>query len=186
MGTVEQVPARETPRRGMFAGLKLRGEVDSQGDLGRDSGETQASAPRSSFTGLKLGLGQGREAPASERNAGGLVEAVEGYARAFADAERMRAAQLPVLPHQALALQQAIERLDATDRRVGQDLRSALDRNPALAAGGSENRAALTAAIEHERKVRQDPALRAERYVERWGKLEEAHDADRHGKGGWN
>jgi len=108
---------------------------------------------------------------------------VEGYARAFADAERMRAARLPVLPHQELALQQAGERLDATDRQVGQDLRSALDRNPGLAVGGSENRAALTAAIDRERKVRENPGLRAERYVERWGKLEEAHDADRYGKG---
>ncbi len=28
---------------------------------------------------------------------------MEGYARAFADAERMRAARLPILSHQALA-----------------------------------------------------------------------------------
>ncbi len=40
------------------------------------------------------------------------------------------------------------------------------------------------AAINHERQVREDPGLRAERYVERWGKLEQARDADRHGKGG--
>ncbi len=149
----------------------------------RDGAEGQAQAQRSPFAGLRIGQEQGGAAPASGQQSGGLEQAVEGYARAFADAERMRAARLPVLPHQELALQQAGKRLDAADRQVGQDLRSALDRNPGLAAGRSENRAALMAAIDRERKVHEDPGLRAERYVERWGKLEEADDADRYGKG---
>jgi len=168
----------------MFSGLKLGGGADRGQERVRDGAEGQAQAQRSRpSAGLRIGQEQGGAAPASGQQSGGLEQAVEGYARAFADAERMRTARLPVLAHQALALQQASERLDATDRRVGQDLRSALDRNPGLAADGNENRAALTAAIDHERRVREDPGLRAERYVERWGKLEEAHDADRYGRG---
>ncbi len=174
---------REPPQRGMFSGLKLGGGAARDQERVRDGAEEQVQAPRSTFAGLRIGQELDGAAPASGQQSGGLEQAVEGYARAFADGERMRTARLPVLPHQELALQRAGERLDAGDRQVGQDLRSALDRNPGLAAGGNENRAALTAAIDRERKVREDPGLRAERYVERWGKLEEAHDADRHGKG---
>jgi len=177
------VSEREPPQRGMFSGLKLGSGADRGQERVRDGAERQAQAQRSPFAGLRIGQEQGGAAPASRQQSEGLEQAVEGYARAFADAERMRAARLPVLAHQELALQQAGQRLDATDRQVGQDLRSALERNPGLAAGGSENRAALTASIDRERKVRQDPALRAERYVERWGKLEQARDADRYGKG---
>jgi len=179
----KEASEREAPQRGMFSGLKLGGGADRGQERVRDGAERQAQAQRSPFAGLRIGQEQGGAAPASGQQSGGLEQAVEGYARAFADAERMRAARLPVLAHQELALQQAGERLDAADRQVGQDLRSALDRNPGLAAGGSENRAALMAAIDRERKVHEDPGLRAERYVERWGKLEEAHDADRYGKG---
>ncbi len=177
------VSEREPPQRGMFSGLKLGGGADRGQERVRDGAEGQAQAQRSPFAGLRIGQEQGGAAPASGQQSGRLEQAVEGYARAFADAERMRAARLPVLAHQELTLQQAGERLDAADRQVGQDLRSALDRNRGLAAGGSDNRAVLMAAIDHERAVREDPGLRAERYVERWGKLEEAHDADRYGKG---
>ncbi len=179
----KEASEREAPQRGMFSGLKLGGGAARGQERVRDGAAGQAQAQRSPFAGLRIGQEQGGAAPASGPQSGGLEQAVEGYARAFADAERMRAARLPVLAHQELALQQAGERLDATDRQVGQDLRSALGRSPGLAAGGSENRAALTSAIDRERKVREDPGLRAERYVERWGKLEEAHDADRYGKG---
>jgi len=178
----KEASEREAPQRGMFSGLKLGDDAAGGQERVRDGAEGQAQAQRSPFAGLRIGQEQGGAAPASGQS-GGLEQAVEGYARAFADAERMRAARLPVLPHQELTLQQAGERLDAADRQVGQDLRSALERNPGLAAGGSQNQAALTAAIDRERKFREDPGLRAERYVERWGKLEEAHDADRYGKG---
>jgi len=181
--TAEQGSESETPRRGVFSGLKLRGGIRDDPERVRDGAEGQVQAPPSTFTGLRISREQGRGAPTSGQQSGGLEQAVEGYARAFADAERMRAERLPVLAHQEFALQRSSQGLDGIDRQVGQDLRSVLERNPGLAAGGSENRAALTAAIDRERKVRQDPALRAERYVERWGKLEEAHDADRHGKG---
>jgi len=179
----KEASEREAPQRGMFSGLKLGGGAARGQERVRDGAEAQAQAQRSPFAGLRIGQEQGGAAPASGQQSGALEQAVEGYARAFADAERMRAARLPVLAHQELALQQAGERLDEADRQLGQDLRSALDRNPGLAAGGSENRTALTTALDHERKVHEDPGLRAERYVERWGKLEEAHDADRYGKG---
>ncbi|MBL7478350.1 hypothetical protein I4I25_21580, partial [Bacillus paralicheniformis] len=42
-----------------------------------------------------------------------LSRAVDGYVAAFADAARMRRADLPVLPHQDKALAEAAARLDA-------------------------------------------------------------------------
>ena len=71
-----------------------------------------------------------------------LTAEADGYVRAFADAERMRAARLPVLPHQELALSRAGARLTATDPELAQDLRSTLERAPVLAQGRERRRPA--------------------------------------------
>ncbi len=180
----ESGPEGTTPRRSPFAGLKLERRGDGERGPAQDGQAERAAVPSGAFARLRLGRDGGGEAvprPAPDRRG----EAVVGYARAFADAERMRAAALPVLPHQEIALRQAGERLDAVDPDTGRDLRSALGREPGLAAGARtpEGRAALTAAVEQEARVRQDPDVRAERYVERWRDLEEARAAERHGSG---
>lgn len=107
-----------------------------------------------------------------------LTAAVDGYARAFADGERMRTAGLSVLPHQEVALARAGERLEAADRTMAGDLRSALEWRPELAGDldTREGRAALMGAVAHERRVRETPELRAERYVETWTKLKAERD----------
>ena len=153
-------PARQraTPQRGMFAGLKLEGSADRRPDRPETAQEAGQSV---------------RAAPDQELASTRLAAAVDGYVRAFADAERMRAADLPVLPHQAQALSRACERLSAIDMGVAGDLRTALERQPQLAAGIGmrEGRAALMDAVSHERRVRETPELRAGRYVESWGRL---------------
>jgi len=170
-GMAEAASERATPRRGLFAGLKLGGGAGGERGPARDGHPERVAMPRGAFAGLKLRR-DGRAAVGSLRPAPDrLGEAMAGYARAFADAARMRVAKLPVLPHQEIALRQAGARLDALDRDKGRDLRSALECAPGLAAraGSGEGRAALTAAVERESRVRQDPGLRAERYAERWG-----------------
>ena len=174
LATAEPVPERSAVRRGVFAGLKLRGSADEKPGVIRDNGVERMDVPRNALAGLGIGRDGEAEVPRPVTNE--RDEAVAGYAKAFADAERMRAAKLPVLPHQEIALGRAGERLDAVDQEAGRDLRSALELEPGLAARAStgQGRAALTAALEREGQVRQDPALRAERYVERWRDLEKA------------
>jgi len=106
-----------------------------------------------------------------------LTEGVRGYARAFADVERMVRSGLPVLPHQEIALKRADAALSAVSLEVSHDLRSALSRELGLAGridqpGGME---AIGKAIAHENQVRLDPRLRAERFVEQWTGLKARH-----------
>ncbi len=101
-------------------------------------------------------------------------KAIERYARAAADMDRMRAKGLPVLAHQSQALRDAGDQLDRTRPHAARDLASALERDPRLgqdAAAGNTGGAAR--AMETERQVRVDPEKRAERFVETWRGLQQ-------------
>jgi Ti-type conjugative transfer relaxase TraA len=116
-------------------------------------------------------------APAAALQRQELTEGVRGYARAFADVERMRRDGLPVLPHQDVALKRAEKALAAASPEAGVDLRSALSRQRGLAGrvdqpGGME---AIGGALAREGQVRRDPLLRAERFVESWTRLKTQH-----------
>jgi hypothetical protein len=113
------------PRRSLFAGLKL--------DAARsDPVATQTVSP----------------APLDRDGATDqLARSVGAYARAWADADRMRQAGFPGLPHQTTALAQAGQVVDAQRPRLGQDLDAALTRTPELAQRAGTN-AGLTALIE--------------------------------------
>ena len=65
---------------------------------------------------------------------------MSGYAEAWRDAERMRTAGLPVLPHQAQELTRAGAALDAQRSHGAADLAAAFKRTPGLdrAIGRSE------------------------------------------------
>ena len=77
-----------------------------------------------------------------DREADRLVQSVGTYARAWSDAERMRQAGLPVLPHQTAALAQADRALETQLPGFGQDLQVALTHAPRLAQGaGTDSRA---------------------------------------------
>lgn len=112
-----------------------------------------------------------------------LTEGVRGYARAFADMERMRRDGLPVLPHQDIAFKRAEKALSAASPEAAQDLRSALSRQRGFAGRVDQpgGLAAIGKAMAHEGQVRRDPQLRAERFVESWTRLKTQHAE----LGGW-
>jgi Ti-type conjugative transfer relaxase TraA len=177
-----QAQAAERPvrKRGMFAGLKL------------DSG--RAPVP-----------GEARAAPAGETERGCLLQAAEGYARALADAARMRDLGLPIVEHQKVALQKSgaaarrrrrggaprphPQRAPAKTRggpppppRPGstRELRAALQHDPATRRAltdskGPERAARLVAGMERERAAQLDPHVRAARLVGQWNGLEQEH-----------
>ncbi len=146
-------------RRGRFAGLKL--------GMGRQT-------ERGVFEGVRLTAGERTPEPAARE---GLDRAVERYARAWGDAARMEAEGLPVLEAQKAALRQAGAALEAVRPGAERDLVSALEHQPAVRQAmaelqGAERAARLVAGIAQEGRVRQEPALRAERLVKVWGGLE--------------
>jgi hypothetical protein len=144
------------PRRGLFAGLKL--------ETGRPE---VVPAPAAAPAVTK-----------QDREAGRLVRSVGDYARAWSDAERMREAGLPVLPHQAAALAQADHVLDGQLPGFGQDLQAALTQAPRLAqgAGTDAGLAALITAGRAARAERETLDARAREAVRAWGKLERAYE----------
>jgi Ti-type conjugative transfer relaxase TraA len=152
------------PRRGKFAGLKL-GAGRAASDPGRASAEPPL--PRAS-----------QPQPAETVDAQ-PARALGDYARAWSDAERMERAGLPVLPHQALALERAGQALEATMTGLSRDVRAALARAPELAhgTGQPEGMAALGRAVEGERRDRLALEARGRGTVRAWNALERDYEA---------
>jgi Ti-type conjugative transfer relaxase TraA len=152
----------------------------------------RAAAPeqkRSMFDGLKLNTARAPQerAPAMPPPAQGLEQAVDRYARAWTDAERMRSEKLPVLEYQKRELSEAGAALDAAKPGATQDLQNALRHEPHTWRAmkqlrGPERASELVAAIRHEDRVRHDPNLQAERLVKEWKGLEARHEK----LNGWN
>jgi Ti-type conjugative transfer relaxase TraA len=148
----EILKAQGDPKRGTFADFKPRARTERQPDKGKDRALS----------------------PTMRRD---LAEGVGGYARAFGDVQRMRARDLPVLPHQDQALREAGDALERASPSAARDLRTALERRPGLASaidqpGGLE---ATFKAMTREAQVRADPQLRAERFVADWKALGARH-----------
>lgn len=97
------------------------------------------------------------EAPiAREPGQGSLSQsrAIERFARATTDIERMRGKGLPVLPHQEQALAKAGDALDQTRPHAARDLASAIARNAQLARDAAEGKTGGAAkAMAHEAHV---------------------------------
>ena len=160
-----------------------------------------ASAGRDRFKGLKLGAERSalqREAfekvhlavpehsltptrSLAEREAAAeLNRCMDRYARAWSDAWRMQAQELPILEHQKLALREAGMALDRVRPGTTQALTRALEYEPATAQAmtqlqGRERTVQLLAGVEHEGRVQADPSLKAGRVVKVWNKLEAQH-----------
>jgi Ti-type conjugative transfer relaxase TraA len=142
----------------------------------------RAAAPeqrRGMFDGIKLNTARVAQerAPAMPSPAQGLDQAVDRYARAWTDAERMRTEKLPVLEYQKRELSEAGTALDAAKQGATQDLQNALHYEPQTWRAmkqlrGPERTSELVAAIRHEDRVRRDPNLQAERLVKEWKGLE--------------
>jgi len=102
-----------------------------------------------------------------------LEQAVERYARATAEIDRMTSQQLPALEYQKTAQARAAQALDALPGGSARDLDTAFQRNPSLMAEASIGRTAnAIGAMKLEAKTRADPELRADRFVESWQQLQ--------------
>jgi len=144
-------------------------------ELARQVVEKVRDKARSMFAGFRP-KPAAEKTPAAERGGAAIgtdrpkqARAIERYARATADIDRMRDQGLPVLPHQETALRKAGEGLDAVRPHAARDLASALARDPKLieqAAGG--NTGGAVRAMAEEQRVRLDPDARADRFVEGW------------------
>jgi Ti-type conjugative transfer relaxase TraA len=160
--------AREAPqpaaKHGRFSGLKLDAGRASPPEVGRAVPSVEST--------------QARPLTEWERQQERMEGLVAGYARAWADTDRMRRASLPVLPHQEQALQAADRALEAFASRLSWDVRAALEATPALAAGieTKEGRQALTAAAAVAQRDRQALDQRVREAVRGWDALEQAHD----------
>ena len=119
----------------------------------------------------------GEQAKAEPAYATGQRRAVERYARAVDDIARMRDRGLPMLPHQHDALNRAGEALDAMRPQSSTDLGNAFQRQPELIHEAAQGRGqAAVRAMNKEAELRADPFQRADRFVEGWQQLRQAHD----------
>lgn len=154
----------------MFDGLQLNsGRGISQAALGEGLASARLSSQEQSSA-LE---------PRTMR--GDLARAVERYARAWIDVERMREQALPVLEHQKAALQSSGVALDRAQPGAQRDFLSAIEHQPAIYKAmrekpGSARTKQLMAGIEHEARVRQTPELKAERVVKLWSGLEAQYE----------
>ncbi|WP_395372591.1 Ti-type conjugative transfer relaxase TraA [Komagataeibacter diospyri] len=184
-------PASAQQKRGMFDGLDLsvrpgRRTAEKDVSAGMDVGAgTEKSgegheAPVSRFAGLRLRRVRREMLPAIldgfVPGSDPLHQAVERYARAWVDVERMVRKELPVLACQKKALSEAGRDLERVRRGGVADLRAALKHQPEIrqALHGLEGPARarrLVAGLEHEARVRTSPELRAERFVKAWDGL---------------
>lgn len=102
-----------------------------------------------------------------------LGSAVQRYARAVADIERMQERNLPVLPHHEAALAKATDRLNQIRPEAARDLGSAFAQNPGLVRDAAEGSPQHTIrAMRIETEIRHDPNKRADRFVARWRGLD--------------
>ncbi|MEG8221404.1 Ti-type conjugative transfer relaxase TraA [Sphingomonas sp. HH69] len=170
--------AEPVSRRGMFEGFRPRpierGAATEQG---------RATPKRGMFDGLKLSAGR---TPSPEMPAPGRVDRGEDrdYTRAVERASRSaeavlqaRASGSPVLEHQKVALERATQALDQIRPGALRDLSSAMQRDPALLREAAAGRSGpMIEAMAQEARVRADPHLRADRFVERWQGLSAQRD----------
>jgi hypothetical protein len=181
--------------RGIFDGLRLAVPGRTQ-DTDREAGPAASGPRRGMFDGLDLG----RTAPAAERGIFANFRpptqshdptqaaqaerervrslAVQRHARAVSAIWKMQDQGLPVLPHQQTELDRAREGLGATARHAVKDMEQAYSRNASLVQDASQGRIQRAIrAMQLEAEVRADPEKRADRFVERWQKLDKQYQA---------
>jgi Ti-type conjugative transfer relaxase TraA len=157
-------PAEPTPRRSKFAGIKLR------------SGRTVSDQVRPVAEPAPSPVSPQQQAEAPETR---LARAIGTYTDAWSDAARMERSGLPVLPHQALALDRAGQSLEEIRSGLSRDVAAALTRTPELTHGHGqpEGMAALGRAVEAEGRERLALEARGRATVRAWHTLERDYDA---------
>jgi Ti-type conjugative transfer relaxase TraA len=100
------------------------------------------------------------------------ADVIRRYARSLLDIARMEALELPVLPHQEQAQERARLALEAVHPHAAQDLASAFVQDPALINEAAKGKLQRTIqAMQVEAEIRNNPTLRAGRFVEAWQAL---------------
>ena len=162
------------PRRGMFDGFKPK-------PIERPApGRVQGEKPkRGMFDGLKLDATPATPSPArADRGEDrAFARAVERTSRSAEVVLQARASGAPILEHQKVALERAIHALDTLRPGASDDMTEAMKRNPELLREAAAGRSGpMIEAMAREARVRVDPALRADRFVERWQGLSADRD----------
>src|SRR3546814_8983949 len=105
------------------------------------------------------------------------ARAVERASRSAEAVLQARASGAPVLEHQKVALERTTQALDQIRPGASRDLASAMQRDPALLREAAAGRSGpMIEAMAQEARVRADPNLRADRFVERWQGLKQERD----------
>ncbi|MBB5687860.1 Ti-type conjugative transfer relaxase TraA [Sphingobium boeckii] len=161
-------PAKIEIRRGMFDGLRL--SVPGAPSLPRAPGM---------FAGIKLQpMPERASAEQSLPSVATQRRAIQIYAQSLLDAQRMIDRGLPVLEHQKSALARNELSLEQTRPHALADMREAFRQNRSLIQEAAAGRTdASIGAMAHEANVRTDPALRADRFVQRWNRMRKQLDA---------
>jgi Ti-type conjugative transfer relaxase TraA len=145
----------------------------------RSQGEQVRASRRGMFDGLKLDMTSARPAPVKAYDNGqdpAFVRAVERTSRAAEAALQTKSSSGLVLEHQKVSLQRAIDALDQLRPGGSDDMHEAMTRDPVLLREAAAGRSGpMIAAMAQEARVRTDPHLRADRFVERWQMLQGQH-----------
>ncbi|MDZ4308007.1 Ti-type conjugative transfer relaxase TraA, partial [Allopontixanthobacter sp.] len=125
----------------------------------------KAEPRRGMFDGLKLNV-----SPLIEQTGPGPLEhAVQHYGRAAQDIVRMKEQGYEPLIHQRQAFGSAVKAIEALQPGGGEDLRIAMNRNPALIGEAASGRTTLPIqAMIAEGEIRIDANNRADRFVADW------------------
>jgi hypothetical protein len=164
-------------KHGIFDGLKLSSGAE------RNRPETERPVPERQAQERAVREREARElAPQPSRFeiTPELNQAVDRFARAYADMARMDAQGLPTLEHQKNTFKESCTKLEAIRPEAAKDLLAAMRHNPALERAineqqGRERTGLLMEGLRNEDRIRQDPNLRAERLVTVWTGLEKEH-----------
>ena len=168
--------AKADPARAFAArrGIALRERIVETAKKLPEIARQAPEKARSIFAGFKPTVKRASIEPRDPSRIADTRRAVERYARAQADIDRMHAKNLPVLRHQRDALARAGDALGAIDPHTRRDLASAFERQPELVAQAAQgNSQAAIRAMNREAEIRIDPAKRADRFVDDWQKLQQ-------------
>ena len=169
--------AKDDPARSYAEqrGITFRERVtETLSRAGRGIAKQVPEKTRSIFAGFKPVVKRASIEPREPSRTADTRHAVERYARAQADIDRMKAKDLPVLRHQRDALSRAGNALGAIGPHARADLASAFERQPELAAQAAQgNSQPAIRAMDREADIRIDPAKRADRFIDDWQKLQQ-------------
>ncbi len=175
--------AEREPRRGMFDGFHPATERPAPAQkpiADRGQAERGDKPKRSMFDGLKLSAAPKAPAPAKVVERGQdspYVQAVERVARSAQAIAQAQEKGAPILEHQKVALENARGALDRIKPGASRDMIAAVERNPGLVREAAAGRSGpMIEAMAQEARVRADPNLRADRFVERWQQLSQDRD----------